>query len=74
MSPSTIGVSIDSKAYELATFYVETWRRNGSTRMTDDKVAEFTRRLALDIRESADRYLEKESCVREGFEGESAFY
>ena len=57
MSPSNIGVSIDSKAYELALFYVE----NSSTQMTADEVAQFTRKLALEIRERVAKFLEKKS-------------
>jgi len=74
MSPSTIGVSIDSKAYELALFYVENHRRISPTRITEDEVAEITRKLALEIRVCVAMFLEKETCVREGFEGEFAFY
>ncbi len=73
MSPSTIGVSIDSKAYELALFYLGTYRWKQLDSMTADEVAEITRKLALEIRECVTKFLEK-SCVREGFEGESAFY
>jgi len=75
MSPSNIGVSIDSKAYELALFYVE----NSSTQMTADEVAQFTRKLGLETRDCALCGYEHfifavHQGVRDGFEGEFAFY
>jgi len=73
--PNTgVSVAVDSKAYELALFYLGTYRLKQLDSMTADEVAEITRKLALEIRGCVTKFLEKESCVRGGFEGEFAFY
>lgn len=57
------GVSIDSKSYELALFYLRIyWKQLDS--MTADEVAELTRKFALEIGDCATKFIEREREFR----------